>query len=75
MDNVWFDTSSSLDFMSKETAVKYIRNLGIDRCFFGTDFPMWRHTSEFYNLMSLGFTHEENQMILADNFKRFFGIL
>ncbi len=75
MDNVWFDTSSSLDFMSKETAVKYIRNLGIERCFFGTDFPMWRHISEFHNLMSLGFTPEENQMILAGNFKKFFGIV
>lgn len=75
MDNVWFDTSSSLDFMPKETAVKYIRNFGIERCFFGTDFPMWRHTSEFYNLMSLGFTHDENQMILADNLRNFFGIL
>lgn len=72
MDNVWFDTCSSFDFMSKEDAVRYIKNLGIDRCFFGTDFPMWRHISEFHNLMSLGFTHEENQMILADNFKKFF---
>lgn len=74
MDNVWFDTSSSLDFISKEKAVEYIKNLGIERCFFGTDFPMWRHISEFHNLMSLGFTHDENQMILSGNLKKFFEI-
>lgn len=74
LENIRFDTCSSLEFMSKEKAASLIRRYGIENCFFGTDFPMWRHENELKNLLSLGFTEKENQMILADNFKDFFDL-
>lgn len=74
LDNVWFDTSSSLPFLTTQTSKRFIENLGTDRCFFGTDFPMWRHSSELKLFLSLGFSEKENRMILSGNLKSFLGI-
>ena len=71
LENVWFDISSSLAFISSETAVKMIRSYGIEKCFFGSDFPMWSHEDELERFLALGFSEEENRMILAENFKDF----
>jgi len=70
--NVKFDTSSSLPFLSHEKAVRMIRNYGVENCFFGSDFPMWSHEDELMRFLSLGLSEEENKLILAENFKRFF---
>jgi len=72
LDNIWYDTSSSLPFLTKPIARSFIENLGVERCFFGTDFPMWRHESEAELLLSLGFTEKVNRMIFSDNIKNFF---
>ncbi|MBQ8297258.1 MAG: amidohydrolase family protein [Ruminococcus sp.] len=69
LENVKFDTSSSLFFMPAERAAKMIRSYGVENCFFGSDFPMWSHADELERLLALGFTEEENQRILAGNFK------
>lgn len=71
-ENVCFDISSSLAFMSKEDAVRKIKKFGVDKCFFGCDFPMWSHSEELERFMSLGFSDEENKMILSENFKNFY---
>ena len=49
-----------------------IRSYGVENCFYGSDFPMWNHSEEFERFLALGFTPEENQLMLADNFKRCF---
>jgi len=49
-----------------------IRNYGVENCFFGSDFPMWSHEDELMRFLSLGLSEEENKLILAENFKRFF---
>ena len=67
-DRLKFDTSSSLDFMTPETAVNYIRRLGAENCFFGVDFPMWDHKEELERFFRLNLTDMENRKILADNF-------
>lgn len=72
--NVSVDISSSLAFMDKENAVRRIRKFGIDKCFFGCDFPMWNHKKELERFISLGFSDEENRLILAENFKNFYKI-
>lgn len=74
LDNVFYETSSSLPFIDKETAVRLIDHFGPEHFFFGTDFPMWKPTEEFERFMALGLSEEENQMILYDNFIRFAGL-
>lgn len=73
-DYLRFDTSSSLALISHEYARKLINHFGIENCFWGSDFPMWTHESEFRNLIDLGFSQKENQMIFSENFKRYFKI-
>ncbi len=74
LDNVWFDISSSLAFISPEKAVHMIKKYGVERCFFGSDFPMWNHEEEFERFLALGFTEDENRRILAENFKEATGL-
>lgn len=73
-ENVYVDISSSLAFMDSKDAVRRIRKFGIDKCFFGCDFPMWNHNEELQRFFSLGLTEEENKLILAENFKNFYKI-
>lgn len=72
--NVCVDISSSLAFMDKADIVRKIRKFGVDKCFFGCDFPMWNHKEELERFISLGFSDEENRLILAENFKNFYKI-
>jgi len=74
LENVKYDTCSSLAFMSPERAAELIRRYGVENCFYGSDFPMWRHEDEFRNILSLGFTEVENRRIFAENFKECMGI-
>lgn len=73
-DNVRFDTSSSLEFVSAEFARDVIHSFGVDKVFFGTDFPMWNHSNELHRFMNLKLTDEENRKILSENFKRQFSL-
>ena len=72
LDNVYFDTSSTLPFLDKTEAVKLLRNLGVERFFFGTDFPMWRPKDELERFLSLPLSEKEKQMILHENFEKVF---
>lgn len=73
-ESVYFDTSSSLDFITPSFARELIHYYGEDKVFFGTDFPMWDHVSELERFMDLGFDEKTNKKILSENFLRFFGI-
>ncbi len=72
--NLYFDTSSSLHWLSKEIAVSLVNDFGEDHMMFGTDFPMWDYEDELYRFMSLDLGKERNQKILAGNFERLFQI-
>lgn len=74
LDNVYFDTSSSLPFISKEKAVDLIRFFGYKKFFFGDDFPMWSARKELERFLSLGLSKEENEAILSGNFKKLLGL-
>ena len=41
LNNIYFDTCSSLPFITSEKAKELIDTFGADRFFFATDFPMW----------------------------------
>ena len=66
-DNIRFDTSSAIGLMSPERAVRLIRHYGVERCMFGSDFPMWDPKKEAECLLSLGFTREEYTRLFSKN--------
>ena len=59
----FMDVSSSLMFMSKETAVHYIRTYGTERLVFGSDFPLWDPVEEVKRFFSLPLTGREQEQI------------
>ncbi len=74
LDNVYFDTCSSLPFISSEKAVEIIRALGADKFFFATDFPMWDAVGELARFNKLNLSEEERQMIFSKNIKKLLNI-
>ncbi|MBR2262220.1 MAG: amidohydrolase [Paludibacteraceae bacterium] len=65
--NVWFDTSSSLWKLPKETAMRMIHNHGVEKMLFGVDYPMWDHKEELERFNQLDLTEEEREAILYKN--------
>lgn len=70
LKNVYFDTCSSLPFISVQRARELIDMLGADRFFFATDFPMWDAEGELERFFSIPMTDSEREMILSGNIKR-----
>lgn len=74
LDNVYFDTSSSLPFIGEEKAGELINKFGAEKFFFGTDFPMWDAVRELERFNGIRLTENEREMILAGNLKNLLGI-
>ena len=70
LDNVYFDTCSSLPFISTERAKELIDMHGADRFFFATDFPMWDTVAEIERFNKIPLTDEEREMIFSKNIKK-----
>lgn len=75
-EGVWYDTSSSLMFLSPDQAKQLLDKLGIHRFMFGSDFPMWTPKTELERFLSmpLGLSEGERDAILYGNFARLFGL-
>ncbi len=73
-ENVYYDTSSSLMFLGRDRALKFLDHLGPDRFLFGTDFPMWTPAWELRRFLSLGLDADTQDRILHRNFERLFGL-
>jgi predicted TIM-barrel fold metal-dependent hydrolase len=58
-----FDVSSSLMFMDDGVAEKYIRNYGVERMAFGTDYPLWDPVVETRRFQQLKLTDAEFDQI------------
>ena len=82
---MYFDTSGSFDAehmevrdghraASVEDAVRLIRSLGADRFLFGSDGPRFLLQPQLEQILALGLTDDERQMILAGNAKRVYRI-
>lgn len=67
LNNVIFDTSSSLSFLEPAKAVDMIHKAGVHKFMFGTDYPMWNHKSEFERFMNLALSDSEREQILSKN--------
>ncbi|MDD4002999.1 MAG: amidohydrolase family protein [Clostridia bacterium] len=72
--NVYFDTCSSLSFLSADRAQAIIAELGADRFMFGTDFPMWQHKAELEKFFNLDLSQSVKEKILYKNALNFYGI-
>lgn len=73
-ENIRFDTSSSLPFISPSHARHMINRFGVESYFFGTDFPMWKPEEELERFFAIGLSYEDNRKILSENFKDFFNL-
>lgn len=74
LSNVYFDTCSSLPFISAEEAKRLIDMFGADRFFFATDFPMWDSVGELERFYKIPLTEREREMILGENIKKLLNI-
>ena len=70
LNNVYFDTCSSLPFIDVERAREIIDMHGADKFLFGTDFPMWDAESELERFNKIPLTEDEKEMIYSGNIKR-----
>ena len=70
LDNVYFDTCSSLPFISAEKAKELIDMLGAEKFFFATDFPMWDAVGELERFNKIPLTEKEREMIFSKNIKK-----
>lgn len=69
VDNVFFDTSSTLFKLPAFRAKELINSLGEDRFMFGADFPMWDHEGELKRFYAMELTDKQNQKVLSENAK------
>ena len=70
LKNVYFDTCSSLSFISADRAKELIDMLGAERFFFATDFPMWDANKELERFFKIPLSETERKMILSENIKK-----
>ncbi len=74
LDNMFFDTSSTLFKLPGEQARKIIKMLGIEKFMFGVDFPMWEHDKELERFYGLRLSDSDNEKILYQNALRFLSL-
>ena len=65
------DISSTLMFMEKEQAERYINHYGAERLAFGTDYPIWDPVCEVRRFLSLNITQEQREQIAYKTAERF----
>jgi len=71
-ENVFYDTSSTLMYLGKETALDFLDRFGAHRFLFGTDFPMWTPEEELQRFLNLGLEKDARDRILFGNFEDIF---
>jgi len=59
----FFDISSSLMFMEKGVAERYISSYGAERMVFGSDFPLWDPRQEVKHFLDLDLTQQQREQI------------
>ena len=72
--NCIFDVSSSLMFMPKGEAEKYIGLYGAERMAYGTDYPLWDPVKEVQRFLQLELTDDQFEQIAHKTAQRFLGL-
>ncbi len=70
LENVYFDTCSSLAFISPERAREIIDMMGVEKFFFATDFPMWDAEGEMERFNKIPMTEIEREMVFSLNLRK-----
>ena len=70
-DRLFFDLSSTVQFIEGDLLRKFIDKFGEEQFFFGSDFPMWDPAEELRRLLSFDLPEQTLQNVLHDNFIRF----
>ena len=70
--NCFLDISSSLMFLPREQAVRYINGYGAERLVYGSDYPLWNPLVEVNRFLSLDLRPEQVEQIA---YKTALGIL
>lgn len=73
-ENIYFDTSSSLAFISPELASKIIKKHSAEKVLFATDYPMWNIEDELELFMKIPLTECEREKILYTNAKKLLNV-
>ena len=71
-ENVFYDTSSTLMYLDKDTALDFLDHFGAHRFLFGTDFPMWTPQEELQRFLNLQLDPAVRDRILFENFEKLF---
>lgn len=74
IENIWYDESSSLNYMTPEKAKEYILAYGAERVFWGTDYPMWSASDEVERFNRIDLDEPQRRKILWDNITGFLGL-
>lgn len=70
---VYTDCSSSLYAMTPEHAAALIREFGVRRVMWGTDYPMWNAKEELARFAKLPLTESEKSLVLGENALKLLG--
>lgn len=69
-ERLYFDISSTLQFIDGDLLRAFLDKFGETQFFFGSDFPMWDPAGELERLVSFGLPDSTLQNLLHDNFIR-----
>ena len=70
-DRLYFDISSTLQFIDGDLLMKFIRRFGEEHFFFGSDFPMWSPAKELETLIRFGYPETLLYKLLFENYTNF----
>ncbi len=66
-ERVFTDISFAIEIEPSEHMTQLVRDIGIEKCLFGSDFPFIRPKSALENFMALNLTEEERERVLFRN--------
>ena len=69
--HIKYDVSSTMPVASIGRTRKQLYYLGVENCFFGTDYPLWNYREALERFMSLELPEEDLRRVFSENFKEF----
>ena len=70
-ENLFFDISSTLQFIDGGLLMKFIQKFGESQFFFGSDFPMWNPAKELETLISFHYPEKLVYKLIYQNYADF----
>ena len=73
MSNVYYDTAASPFIYSRKIYAVVSQIVGVEKIFFGTDFPLISARRYFKELEECGLSKQDQEKILGPNFSKMIG--